>query len=174
MADTFQKALQQLVLRVGDYPEEAYTFVREGLTHAVNRIHGAESAAQAAAVRYMAKHQIDLSDLQELLESGQLGRDLAKAIREAGGIEKLNRHVSGADLCWGLREYARIRWGLLARQVLADWNIRSTNDFGRIVFGMIECELMQKQPSDTIEDFSNVFDFTQAFDQDYHFDFERR
>src|SRR5262245_60499400 len=45
-----------------------------------------------------------------------------------------NRHVSGQQLCEGIREYALRRWGLMARAVLTRWNITSTLDFGRIVF----------------------------------------
>src|SRR6266478_6439176 len=49
-----------------------------------------------------------------------------------------NRHVSGQQLCQGLLEYGQMQWGLLAGLVLRRWNIRSTLDFGRIVFAMAE------------------------------------
>lgn len=78
-----------------------------------------------------------------------------------------NRHVSGQQLCEGLRDYALSQWGLLARTVLARWNITSTYDFGRIVFAMVENDLMQKTDDDDIEDFRNVFDFRTAFEADY-------
>src|SRR5689334_20631101 len=47
-----------------------------------------------------------------------------------------SRHVSGQDLCEGLREFALTEWGMLARTVLRRWNINSTMDFGRIVFAL--------------------------------------
>jgi uncharacterized repeat protein (TIGR04138 family) len=78
-----------------------------------------------------------------------------------------NRHVSGQELCNGLREFALMQWGMLARTVLARWNITSTFDFGRIVFALIEGGRMQKTEQDTIEDFRGVYDFSTAFDQDY-------
>jgi len=80
---------------------------------------------------------------------------------------KASRHVSGRDLCDGLREYALSKWGLMARTVLARWNIRKTYDFGRIVFAMVDNGLMQKTDEDTIDDFRDVFDFKTAFDAGY-------
>jgi uncharacterized repeat protein (TIGR04138 family) len=80
---------------------------------------------------------------------------------------KASRHVSGRDLCDGLREYALAKWGLMARTVLGRWNIRKTYDFGRIVFAMVDNGLMQKTDDDSIEDFRDVFDFKTAFDAGY-------
>ncbi len=80
---------------------------------------------------------------------------------------KVNRHVSGQDLCVGLREYAMQQWGLLARSVLERWNITATVDFGRIVFALIEFGHMQKQDEDTLDDFRDVYDFHRAFEADY-------
>ncbi|MFT3785474.1 MAG: hypothetical protein QM770_04835 [Tepidisphaeraceae bacterium] len=77
-----------------------------------------------------------------------------------------NRHVSGQDLAVGLKEFAQDQWGRMARTVLAGWNIRSTYDFGQIVFAMIRAGLLQKQPQDSIEDFRDVFEFREAF-EDY-------
>lgn len=78
-----------------------------------------------------------------------------------------NRHVSGQDLCNGLRDYALAQWGLLARAVLRRWNITSTLDFGRIVFALIDAGQMQKTDEDTVEDFRNVYDFRSAFEDGY-------
>ena len=76
-------------------------------------------------------------------------------------------HVSGRQLCEGLRDIAQRQWGLLARTVLRKWNITSTMDFGRIVFSMVEHEVMKTTERDTIEDFRNVYDFRTAFETDY-------
>ena len=73
------------------------------------------------------------------------------------------RHVSGQQLCEGLRALALERWGSLAPAVLSSWNIRRTRDFGEMVFLLIELGLMGKQESDHIEDFDNVYSFRQAF-----------
>lgn len=74
------------------------------------------------------------------------------------------RHVSGAELCMGLRDYALKQYGMLARTVLESWGIKRTEDFGRIVFGMVEAGLMRKTEEDSIEDFRAVYDFDEAFD----------
>jgi len=80
---------------------------------------------------------------------------------------KANRHVSGPDLCEGLRELALSQWGRLARTVLRRWNITTTLDFGRIVFAMVEAGLMQKTDDDSLEDFRNVFEFRTALENEY-------
>lgn len=78
--------------------------------------------------------------------------------------EKVSRHVSGPELCQGLREFALMNWGLLARTVLARWNVRRTIDFGRIVFALVDNGYMQKTDDDTLDDFRDVFDFKSAFE----------
>jgi len=78
-----------------------------------------------------------------------------------------SHHVGGRELCDGLRELALNNWGLLARIVLSRWNITSTMDFGRIVFAMVEHDLLQKTDEDTIEDFRQVYDFRAAFESNY-------
>lgn len=83
--------------------------------------------------------------------------------REAGEP----RHVSGQQLCEGLRDYALMQWGLLARTVLARWNIFGTLDFGRIVFGLVEHKRLKTTKGDTLEDFRNVFNFGAAFEAGY-------
>ena len=73
------------------------------------------------------------------------------------------RHVSGAELCEALRELAIRRWGLMAKTVLSSWHVRSTLDFGKIVYAMIENQMMQKTDDDSLEDFRDIFDFAEAF-----------
>jgi uncharacterized repeat protein (TIGR04138 family) len=86
-----------------------------------------------------------------------------------GGVTdpSASRHISGQQLCEGLREFALLKWGMLARTVLRRWNITSTLDFGRIVFAMVDNGLMQKTEEDSVEDFRAVFDFRQAFECTY-------
>ena len=78
-----------------------------------------------------------------------------------------SRHVTGQELSEGLREFALMQWGMLARTVLARWNIRRTEDFGRIVFLLIENGLLSKTEEDSEGDFQHVFDFDSAFGPDY-------
>ena len=73
------------------------------------------------------------------------------------------RHVDGRTLCHGLRDYALQQYGLLARTVLKRWKITASEDFGHIVFAMVDAELMHKTDNDSIEDFTSVYDFADAF-----------
>jgi uncharacterized repeat protein (TIGR04138 family) len=78
-----------------------------------------------------------------------------------------SHHITGQQLCQGLREFALMRWGLLARTVLRRWNVDSTMDFGRIVWAMVENGFMSKTESDSIDDFRGVYDFRTAFEAGY-------
>jgi len=94
-------------------------------------------------------------------------RGLDHTVRQIHGDphddETTDRHVSGEQLCHGLREFALAEYGLLARTVLKHWKIHSSSDFGRIVFAMIEAGQMQKTDRDSLEDFYGIFDFDTAF-----------
>ncbi|MBL0922306.1 MAG: hypothetical protein IBJ10_09290 [Phycisphaerales bacterium] len=74
-----------------------------------------------------------------------------------------SRHVDGRQLCIGLRDYAIDQFGLMALTVLRRWHIRRTEDFGRIVFNMVEAGLLSKTDDDRLTDFEGVYDFDEAF-----------
>jgi len=100
-----------------------------------------------------------------------LQEGLSFSVQRAHGArardKTVNRHVSGKQLCQGLRDLALQKWGRLARTVLAKWGITCSMDFGRMVFAMVEAGLMQKTDDDTVEEFRNVFDFEYAFERAY-------
>lgn len=73
------------------------------------------------------------------------------------------RHVTGAELSEAVRDLAVERFGMLAKQVLTQWGITSTDCFGRIVYAMIEAGQMSKTDQDDIGDFSSVYDFDEVF-----------
>lgn len=73
------------------------------------------------------------------------------------------RHVTGKELCQGLKDYALEQFGPLTRTVLEFWGIQKTRDFGKIVFNLIKAELLKKTEEDSIDDFNQVYDFAQAF-----------
>ena len=89
-----------------------------------------------------------------------LGRE--RTPETAAGDPKL--HVSGRELLAGVRELALAEFGLLARTVFAQWGIERTDDFGNIVFNLIQAGLMSKTDNDNMEDFRAVYDFEQALD----------
>ena len=95
-------------------------------------------------------------------------RGLDYAVRHIHGEtntpdETTHRHISGDQLCHGLRNYAMDQYGLMARTVLQRWRINSCEDFGNIVFALVESGLMHKTDEDSIDDFIGVFDFNEAF-----------
>lgn len=92
---------------------------------------------------------------------------ISKFHPEAARDPEARRHVSGAQLCESLRELALERWGFMSLSVLRSWNICCTRDFGELVFLMVENDWMQKEPDDAIEDFEGVYDFAEAFHDDF-------
>lgn len=83
---------------------------------------------------------------------------------ELGSIDpECPRHVSGQELCLGLRDYAIRQYGPLAKTVLNSWGVRRTEDLGRMVFILVESGIMRKSDEDSMDDFSGVFDFAEAF-----------
>jgi len=79
------------------------------------------------------------------------------------------RHVSGQELLEGIREYGLERFGLMARTVFENWGVRTTVDFGNIVFNMVNAGLLAKTEKDSIEDFKDGYDFKEAFDKGYKY-----
>ncbi|HEY3241873.1 MAG TPA: Minf_1886 family protein [Phycisphaerae bacterium] len=174
MSLTPPKSIADIVHEVGRYPESAFDFVREGLSQAVERVHGAPTPSHAAINDFLTGQHLEIGDLYELHAAGRLPPNILAAIRDAGGLEKLNRHVGGQDLCWALRDLALARWGRLAAPVLKSWRITQTIDFGHLVFAMIKHRIMHKQPHDRLADFADVYDFREAFDLSFNLGDERR
>ena len=79
------------------------------------------------------------------------------------------RHITGQQLSLGIAELAAEKWGLLAKMVLNNWGIHTTRDFGEIVYLMIEHSWMNAQPSDSIDDFNDVYDFEEIFEKKFSF-----
>jgi uncharacterized repeat protein (TIGR04138 family) len=77
------------------------------------------------------------------------------------------RHITGQELARGCRDMAIDRFGPMARTVLEHWGIHSTCDMGEIVYALIECRVLTKQETDSRADFLEVFDFAEAFEQNY-------
>ena len=85
-------------------------------------------------------------------------------------LENELAHISGPELLEGCRLLALEQYGLLARTVFETWNVRSTADFGRIVFDLIDKGEMKKTDDDCEEDFANVYDFADALESQYEID----
>ncbi|MBI2193098.1 MAG: hypothetical protein HYU36_14055 [Planctomycetes bacterium] len=83
--------------------------------------------------------------------------------------KKLDRegHVTGRELLEGIRALALEQFGLMARTVLESWGVQTTDDFGEMVFLLVLNDLLKKTDKDCRDDFRNVYDFREAFDQGY-------
>ena len=77
------------------------------------------------------------------------------------------RHISGRELAEACRDLAIERYGVLARIVLEHWGIRSSADIGDVVFTLVDLELLMSQPTDSRDEFADVFDFDRVFDSEY-------
>ena len=51
----------------------------------------------------------------------------------------------------------------MTKMVFNEWGINATEDFGEIVFNLVENNLLAKTENDSREDFANGFDFNEAF-----------
>lgn len=73
------------------------------------------------------------------------------------------RHVSGQELLEGIRAFALTQFGPMATMVFEEWGVRRCEDFGEIVFNMVEIGLLGKTEKDSRADFQNGYDFDAAF-----------
>jgi uncharacterized repeat protein (TIGR04138 family) len=76
---------------------------------------------------------------------------------------KKPRHISGKELALGIRKYALDQFGPMVKMVLNHWGIHTTLDFGKIVYALIDIQLLSKQAEDKLEDFDKVYEFDEAF-----------
>ncbi|HBN78293.1 MAG TPA: hypothetical protein DD473_21265 [Planctomycetaceae bacterium] len=97
-------------------------------------------------------------------------QDMLDRDRLIDGMTGDSAHISGTELLEGIRLLALERYGLLTQTVFRNWGVRSTEDFGRIVFDLIERGEMKKTERDQLSDFVEVFHFKDAFDTNYVLD----
>lgn len=134
-----QKAFYDLLRRDRRYRPEAYQFLWEALNFAQEELKmGAPHVSEPAGAR-----------------------------EETGAKHKPERHVTGPELCEAARQYALRQYGMLAKTVLNSWGIKSTGDFGEIVFNLIRIGHMRKTREDRREDFDNVYNFDAAIEQEF-------
>lgn len=122
------------------FPPAAFDFIRDGLAHTVQRVSNARAAGAVVSAAEAVIAQPPA------------------AARRGGG-----QHITGQQLCDGLRDLARERYGMLALTVLHRWGIRSTRDFGVMVYSLIDRGEMRCSDQDRFDDFLERYDFEQAF-----------
>jgi uncharacterized repeat protein (TIGR04138 family) len=92
---------------------------------------------------------------------------LLSALEYSQSKLEARRHITAAELAASCRDLALERFGLMSRVVLERWGIRGTLDFGEIVFTLVELGFLVAQPTDTREEFADLYDFETAFVRDY-------
>lgn len=73
------------------------------------------------------------------------------------------RHVGGQELLEGIRDLAAEQFGPMAASVFSRWGVRGTDDFGEIVFNLIDAGLLSRRPEDSRLDFAGAYDFESEF-----------
>lgn len=84
-------------------------------------------------------------------------------LKRVAGDTGHSRHVSGPELLSGFRDHALEQFGPMASTLMNEWGLRKCQDVGDMVFHLIEEQVFGKQDSDKREDFSEAFDFQDAF-----------
>lgn len=72
--------------------------------------------------------------------------------------ESDDAHVNGEELLRGACEFAVQEYGLMAPVVFKLWGIRTSDDFGEMVFRLIDAEKLSKSENDAPDDFRGLFD----------------
>jgi uncharacterized repeat protein (TIGR04138 family) len=108
-----------------------------------------------------------------LLKDPRYTREAYLLVRDALDFTKKNltrgvpinehEHVTGQELLGGLRDYLLAQFGPMAITVLEEWGIKRCEDFGEIVFNIVEAGLFSKTDTDSREDFQSGYDFDDAF-----------
>lgn len=111
-----------------------------------------------------------------LRKDGRFTRDAYLFLREAldhttktmtktgrEGARREVRHVTGQQLLGGIRTFALEQFGPMTLTVLHEWGVRRCEDFGEIVFNMVENNLLGKTEKDSREDFKGGYDFEEVF-----------
>jgi uncharacterized repeat protein (TIGR04138 family) len=129
-----QDALDKIAKKDPRYRRDAYVFVREALDHTL-----------------------------KLLKKPDR-EEATRIARETGDeSKKYLAHVTGQELLEGIRALALQQYGPLAKTVLDHWGVHGCEDFGEIVFNMVEVGLLGKTATDSKADFAGRYNFDEAF-----------
>jgi len=86
-----------------------------------------------------------------------------QALHFTQGKLKKKAHLSGKELLLGIKDFAIEQYGPMSKTVLEHWGLTKTEDFGNIVFNMIERKILSKTEEDSIADFKEIYAFQEAF-----------
>lgn len=134
------------------YSLEAYQFVCDALTYA-QRVLGLGEERPARERREEEENPF----LAALAAEEELDED------DDDDAPRVERHITGQELCEAIRAYAIDQYGYMSKVVLNSWGVYSTKDFGEIVFNLVRIGRLKKSENDRAEDFDDCFDFDEAF-----------
>jgi len=80
---------------------------------------------------------------------------------------KRSKHVSGLELLEGIKILLMEKFGPMTLTVLQHWGIQTTEDFGNIVFNLVDNKVLSKTDDDHIDHFRDVYDFDKVFNKGY-------
>ena len=127
-----------------------------------------QAAAESPQVReYLESHGVDV--FAEVADrDGRYTKEAFWFVRD--GVHHAVRsraersgHVTAHELLETLRILALERYGTKAREQLRSWGVTRCEDFGEIVFALIDNGVFGKRPEDRKENFENGYDFATAF-----------
>jgi uncharacterized repeat protein (TIGR04138 family) len=77
------------------------------------------------------------------------------------------RHVTGQELLEGIRDYGLGQFGPMTMMVFEEWGVRTCEDFGEMVFNLVEFGVLAKTEKDSRADFAGGYSFYEAFRKPY-------
>src|SRR5208282_6321926 len=80
---------------------------------------------------------------------------------------KKSKHISGEELLTGIKALLLKKFGPMTLMVLKHWGIKATDDFGNIVYHLVENRVLAKDTQDHYDSFKNAYDFDEVFNKGY-------
>ncbi len=97
-------------------------------------------------------------------------RQAQELVGKDSAEDEESAHISGRELLEGVRVLGLKQYGMMAPCVFSAWGIGATEDFGHIVFEMVERDELRKTERDQLSDFCDIYAFIEAFQESYAID----
>ena len=75
--------------------------------------------------------------------------------------------IGARELSQAMAGILRDEFGPFASHLLQKWGVHSTNDFGRIVYELVDAGLLALNEGDTIEDFNDLFPLMDSLNEPF-------
>ncbi len=87
---------------------------------------------------------------------------------------KCARHITSEELLQGMKQLLMKKYGPMTMTVLEYWGVKTTEDFGNIVFNLVDNKVLSKTEEDDIEMFKNAYDLKEVFEHGYRKQLNKR